>query len=176
MYLDINKIGEADVKVEPELDFSGLTGDSGLPLKPRDVSMRAIARREVVDVYLRGRFSATVLLQCVRCLERFDESISSDFSLTLVREEIDFPSGETELEIQDITLFHCPEGKADLDAIAQEQLYLGLPLKPVCAPDCKGLCATCGANRNRIECACCRDTVDPRLASLRALQERMDKE
>ena len=115
-------------------------------------------------------------MQCVRCLTRFDQQVSSEFELTLIRKPLEFPSGETELDVADILLFHCPDGKADLEAIAREQLYLGLPLKPICEDDCQGLCPTCGANRNRIECACCRDNLDPRLASLRALKDRMDKE
>ena len=128
------------------------------------------------DVRLQGRLGATVALQCVRCLTRFDQQVSSEFELTLIRKPLEFPSGETELDVADILLFHCPDGKADLEAIAREQLYLGLPLKPICEDDCQGLCPTCGVNRNRIECACCRDNLDPRLASLRALKDSMDKE
>jgi uncharacterized protein len=176
MFLDIDKITEEEVVVDADLDLSSLTGDGGVQLKIHDVALQVTALKRVEDVELRGRLGATALLQCVRCLELFDHPISSEFRLTLVRKPVEFLPGETELEIEDTLLFHCPDGKADLEAMASEQLYLALPLKPICDPSCKGLCSTCGANQNRIECACCRDDLDPRLASLRALKDRMDKE
>ena len=64
-------------------------------------------------------------------------------------------------------------GDVDLVQVAREQIYLNLPLKSVCRDDCKGLCATCGANRNRIECACSGDQPDPRLAPLLELKKRL---
>ena len=125
---------------------------------------------------LQARLGANLSLRCVRCLEPFPHSVSCRFALTLVSRPIEFATGESEISAEDSALFHCPEGKADLTEIAAEQLYLALPLKPICDEGCQGLCPTCGANRNRIECACRRENLDPRLASLRALKERMDKE
>jgi uncharacterized protein len=31
---------------------------------------------------------------------------------------------------------------------------LELPIAPVCKEDCKGLCPTCGQNRNEVDCGC----------------------
>ena len=57
----------------------------------------------------------------------------------------------------------------------REQLYLALPMKPLCREDCRGLCAECGANLNLTTCGCARRWEDPRLAGLRALlDERKD--
>jgi hypothetical protein len=63
-------------------------------------------------------------------------------------------------------------GGADLSEIAAEQIYLGLPLKPVCKNDCRGLCPVCGVNRNLEECACVGEEIDPRLAPLLAFKRR----
>jgi len=47
------------------------------------------------------------------------------------------------------------EGEAiDLGQLLREQFYLALPMKPLCRPDCRGLCPTCGANRNAASCGC----------------------
>jgi uncharacterized protein len=35
-----------------------------------------------------------------------------------------------------------------------EQIYLELPMKPVCREACRGLCPTCGADLNAGSCAC----------------------
>ena len=47
----------------------------------------------------------------------------------------------------------------------------GFPLKRLCREDCRGLCPTCGRNRNTDDCACPapEEPVDPRLEPLRKL-------
>lgn len=75
---------------------------------------------------------------------------------------------------EDAALFYCDRSRVDLREIAREQILLNLPLKPVCRSDCKGLCPTCGVNRNRIECSCRPDEIDPRLEPLLALKKKMD--
>jgi len=76
------------------------------------------------------------------------------------------------MEPEDAALYYVREDHADLAEIVSEQILLAQPLKPVCRPDCAGLCQTCGGNRNRIKCACRRDEVDPRLAPLLDLKDR----
>jgi len=44
-----------------------------------------------------------------------------------------------------------------------------MPMKPLCKPDCQGLCPVCGGNRNRERCACRADWVDPRMEPLKKL-------
>ena len=52
----------------------------------------------------------------------------------------------------------------------REQLYLALPMKPLCREDCKGLCPNCGTNWNRGTCDCKQGWEDPRLAALNKLK------
>jgi uncharacterized protein len=54
----------------------------------------------------------------------------------------------------------------------QEQLYLSLPMKPLCQDACKGLCPSCGTNLNRGACDCSNQWIDPRFAALREIHER----
>ena len=58
----------------------------------------------------------------------------------------------------------------DLEPLARDAVLLELPLAPLCAEDCRGLCPTCGANRNTEPCACPRP-VDPRWSALDALRD-----
>ena len=51
-----------------------------------------------------------------------------------------------------------------------EEFSLALPVKPLCRPDCRGLCPECGKNLNEGACGCSRDSGDPRLAALRQLK------
>ena len=81
---------------------------------------------------------------------------------------------ERRLAAGDTDLLFADRGKVDLRGLVREQVHLNIPLKPVCGPDCAGLCPTCGANRNRIKCGCWVAEIDPRLAPLQALKQRMD--
>ena len=75
--------------------------------------------------------------------------------------------------VEDASTLLAPEGKIGLEDLAIEQLYLNLPLKPVCSTACKGLCPTCGSNRNVTDCGCAREAVDPRLAPLLPFRKKI---
>ena len=42
----------------------------------------------------------------------------------------------------------------DLDPDIREEIILDYPIKPLCKPDCKGLCPKCGKNLNEGGCTC----------------------
>jgi uncharacterized protein len=42
-------------------------------------------------------------------------------------------------------------------------------MKPLCRPDCAGLCPECGANLNLTRCGCEHRWIDPRMAALQEL-------
>ena len=58
----------------------------------------------------------------------------------------------------------------DFAPLAREVVILELPLAPLCAEDCLGLCATCGADLNAGLCSCVPEAGDPRWAALDALR------
>lgn len=58
----------------------------------------------------------------------------------------------------------------DLDGLVRENIFLSLPSRILCSPDCRGLCPICGANLNSGACSC-KKPVDPRLAVLAGLSE-----
>lgn len=58
----------------------------------------------------------------------------------------------------------------DLEPLAREALLVELPLAPLCRPDCRGLCPTCGADRNAGPCGCAEVEGDPRWQVLDALK------
>ncbi len=60
--------------------------------------------------------------------------------------------------------------RIDLEPLAREALTLDLPLAPLCSADCRGLCATCGADLNQGDCDCAVAAVDPRWAALDVLR------
>ena len=58
----------------------------------------------------------------------------------------------------------------DLLPLARDAVLLHLPQAPLCAPDCRGLCPTCGADLNDGPCDCPSRAADDRWAALDALR------
>lgn len=44
--------------------------------------------------------------------------------------------------------------EVDLEPMAREAILVELPAAPLCRDDCRGLCPTCGADRNEGDCDC----------------------
>lgn len=166
MFLDIHEIGRDGVDFDATVQVAELEGPGTerIPVRSARLYGRAVRGRRGVE--LRASIEATVELRCSRCIEPFSAPLAADFFLRLVPEAVEFGSGETRMDPEEATLFYARDGKADLEAMAAEQMYLCLPLKPVCRQGCQGLCPTCGTNRNRTGCGCRSDEADPRLAPL----------
>jgi len=120
----------------------------------------------------RGSMDAAVELECARCLEPFRLDLEEALDLLFLPASANVgPSKDEERELkdEDMAVSFYRDDKIDLSLLIREQLYLGLPMKPICRVDCAGLCPACGANLNLARCSCARETVDPRLASLKTL-------
>jgi uncharacterized protein len=61
---------------------------------------------------------------------------------------------EAELAEGDLNVVWYDDLKVPFDTLIDEEVQLEIPMKPLCRPDCRGLCPTCGADRNAGPCAC----------------------
>ena len=124
---------------------------------------------------LTGRVKTTLELPCGRCLEPFVWPVDAEFDLRYLPRAQNVGEGEREIEDDDLATAFYDNDEIDLGQLMQEQFYLSLPMKPLCMPECAGLCPTCGTNRNRGTCACDTRWEDPRLAALKALKATTTK-
>lgn len=112
-------------------------------------------------IFGEGRLHSQVQLECARCLETFsqplDFHLEAQFGLPPIK-----PQGETIFPIG-------VKGILDLTEALREHILLDLPMRPLCRPDCRGLCVECGANLNDGPCDCVEETIDPRLVGLKDL-------
>ena len=149
--------------------------------RPELVDLGPVAwRGQVVDAdpgfFLRARLSYEQALSCTRCLKIFRETAASEVELMILVDGTGSGErGEHELQENDLGVLHLDEEILETDPILHEQLQLNIPMKPLCRPDCKGLCPVCGADRNTEACSCVETTVDPRWAGLAALRDRLDE-
>ena len=135
------------------------------------VDFRAHVSKDTQKVRLTGRVKTTLETGCGRCLETFPIPVDAPFDLMFLPETVAGQDGESEKEVgdDDVGVSHYKDDEIDLGEVMREQFILALPMKPLCRPDCKGLCPICGANRNRQACECREEWVDPRLAVLKNL-------
>jgi uncharacterized protein len=93
--------------------------------------------RALVDFY------ADTDAECGRCLEPFKLKLHTNFESIFTFENRPL-SDEEEV---------IPEsGNIDFEELIREYLMLEIPFKPICKPDCKGLCSLCGENLNEKDC------------------------
>jgi uncharacterized protein len=126
--------------------------------------------------YLRAHLSYDQTLSCNRCLTPIHEPASSEVELMILVERSGNKGeerGEHELKEGDMSLLYLDGEILETRPILLEQLQLNIPMKPLCRPDCKGLCPICGADRNRAACACEEASPDPRWAGLAALKSQL---
>ena len=156
MFIDINTIGTEGISFERSIRLHGLEGPSRESIPDVDARLEGKVSPVPGGAELSARLGATVPLMCSRCLETFPWDVRTAFAWKVLRVADD----------DDASILLAPEGKIGLEDLATEQLYLNLPLKPICTPNCRGLCPTCGTNRNVGSCECVSEIPDPRLAPL----------
>ncbi|MBC7288116.1 MAG: DUF177 domain-containing protein [Armatimonadetes bacterium] len=118
-------------------------------------------------ILAQGRVFATVELECARCLRPHPVALSIDVERECSLQQIDSPAAYME-EGEDLPPVPIVNGdEVDLSELVRQLIILHTPPRSLCRPDCKGLCAQCGADLNEGPCDC-EDRVDPRLAGLRA--------
>lgn len=145
--------GEQDLRWDPP----GGVIDGNLQLDARLSS--------VVDgILVRGTIDVDLVMPCSRCLTE----ITDEATLALTElfhdprkiEVEDYTEGEDYLIESD--LIHL-----DLAPALRDAITLAIPSRPLCRPDCAGLCPTCGVDRNEEECGHGNEVEqDPRWAAL----------
>lgn len=107
---------------------------------------------------LSGELKAPVSLECSRCLKPTDTELNI---------EVNEQFSNQELEDDEIHVFRGDD--LDLTGVLRDSILLSLPEKPLCSPECRGLCPYCGTDRNLHNCTCAPRETDPRLAVLEKL-------
>jgi uncharacterized protein len=148
----------------------------------RGFDLHAELHRVSGSVLLRGKFQAQVTAPCKRCLADVSVSLPVDFTLNLVPksrlQDEQTEAAEDDGRAERVGSFAPDDANQevfdgrtiDLDPILREQVLLALPMNVVCREDCKGLCPTCGKDRNEGSCGCEPRAVDPRLAALKDIK------
>ena len=98
----------------------------------------------------KGFIEYDVHLECSRCLTKFAQHQKNDFEYEF-KEKSEYREYETEIDEQDKEYLIINK-IIDFEPLFRDLIILSIPLKPLCSPDCKGLCPICGTILNKEKC------------------------
>ncbi len=158
MQIAINAIPETGREVTLDLGREWFTRwreeDTGLEFAGGAITGMVRLEKHGHDILVRGHLEGVLEMSCSRCLEPYAAPVAADFDLLLIPGPWEVGADEEELTAQDLDQDFYTGENVDLENILREQIILSMPIKPLCAEICKGLCARCGANLNRETCGC----------------------
>lgn len=128
-YRDIN-FDFSELHLPPDLDVTEFTGGVHISRTPQ-------------GLFIEGNFHAKAPSECVRCLEPFQQELQTEIEEVFAYKSSNFT--ESGLIVPE-------DGNIDLSPVVREYLLLENPIKPLCRPDCQGLCVVCGENLNYGTC------------------------
>jgi uncharacterized protein len=132
-------------------------------------------------VLVKGRLEVDARLTCGRCLGEFPLNMNLSFEEEFfpavdakTGSRLSPPDGPESVLLESVLLESVlSEGvlideahTLDLTEVVRQYIITNWPMKPLCRPECGGLCPDCGANLNLEECQCRQPSRDPRWGDL----------
>jgi uncharacterized protein len=137
------------------LDVIGVPAGATISL---DVRLESVTE----GVYVSGTVSAPLSGECSRCLDALTDHLTVDSG-----ELFAYPHSVTDETTDDDELPRVVDEHVDVEQTVRDALVLTLPLAPLCADDCPGLCPECGERRADLAPDHGHERLDPRWAALR---------
>jgi len=142
-------------------------------IESENISSTVIAQLRIekleTEVIVSGDLAAEVKLQCSRCLKDFSSKLT--IPVNVVYHPVEELKGEDKYEVshEELDMDFYSGDELDLSILLKEQLMLNIPMKPLCADLCKGICLVCGGDLNIEKCNCTITKTDPRFEGLKKL-------
>lgn len=177
MKVNIEDIDENGLRldiIEDISEFYDIFSGTGI-ISMSPVNARFDIEKSGSDIFIKGSLDADAKMRCSRCLVEFDGHIHSDIDLVFLKDvQKEATEGhEKELSKEDLDINYYADEELDLAEILREQIALDLPAKPLCRPDCKGLCPRCGTDLNKGKCGCFEEKhIDARLKKLKEFKSK----
>lgn len=133
---------------------------------PEPINVELTATKSGDEIIFQGQVSTLIEAECARCLELFEKPVSSKLQFVVQFLDVDGPEDTGD---DDFVVLPRTAEDYDISERVREIILLELPYKPLCDPNCKGLCPMCGENLNERDCGCTQDKKDERWDALREL-------
>jgi uncharacterized protein len=151
MIIDRLREGPVELEVDVESAF--------LDLKDEEFTFHGPVTGSVVfrivgsDVLAQGELLAHARTACVRCLEQAEVELKAKVDEIWMKTEPEELVDREFTAEEPLTRSYIGD-TIDLDEPFRELIMSELPDRPLCSPECKGLCQHCGANLNEEPCHC----------------------
>lgn len=136
------------------VDLIGIVAGEEIDL---DLQVQAVSE----GVLVTGTVSADTNGQCARCLSDVSGAVN-----LFVTELFAYKNSETDKTTDDHEVYRVDDDLIDLEQVIIDGVALELPLDPICADDCPGLCQGCGEKLSDLEPGHAHEQLDPRWAGL----------
>jgi uncharacterized protein len=115
-------------------------------------------------IIVKAEMTASVTGICSRCLKPIDYEVKYDFNeeclpIVSISEGLSSPEQTDNINIDENHML-------DLSEVIRQYTLLAMPVKPLCRPDCAGICPSCGHNLNQGPCQCPSHAHDQRWSKL----------
>jgi len=134
MKIYVDKIPEGGLELSEKIEpGSLLLEDQAVISFINPIDVKADVTKASGEIFADISVESPVEYTCVKCLSRFNGIFRKKFNVIL--------------EVR-------PAEVVELDDEIRQEIILDYPMKVICKPDCKGLCANCGQNLNIANCEC----------------------
>ncbi len=141
------------IDIDEFISIENENGDMFEVLEPVHIIGEAVNAAGFITLTANG--AARVRMQCDRCMEDFDTTVSFEVFEKFKKEAVEENDSDEEVAV-------LSGNSIELDDIIYRSLYMALPSKALCREDCKGICSQCGRNLNEGDCNCNTEQIDPR--------------
>jgi len=128
----------------------------------------------IQDIRLRAGYQGNFEMPCARCLDPVAYRLEEQFDLLFRPTGVDAAAAEHAISTSDTEIGYYENGRLAVEDVLREQVLLSLPARTLCREDCKGICPSCGKNRNESDCACAPSGGDTRWITLRELHRQIE--
>ena len=165
--LELRKIQFQKVFQPGEIEFL----EAGLQQPtPLQVTGTAELSGSFEEIRVSGHLGGSVECPCDRCLEPVAVRLDGDFDLFYRPADSEWETApDASLSPAESEIGFYEGGGVDLIEVIREHVLLELPMQRICRAECKGICPTCGENRNTSRCDCRIELIDERWKALREL-------
>lgn len=132
MKIHVNRVPEEGLHERAIYDPRAMDMDRLDIRLQRSFEVDALITKADQELVVNADIRCPVHMTCARCLDEFDQSLATRAFFS----------------------YHVhPTDVVDITDDVRQEIILAYPIIPVCRPDCKGLCPSCGQNLNRATCS-----------------------
>ena len=117
------------------------------------------------SILVKGAMTVSVTGICSRCLSPIDYAVNFNLEDEFFP-RVDISSNSTSSGESDDSTIIDDNHVLDLNEVIRQYTLLTMPTKPLCRPDCGGLCQYCGHDLNQGPCQCSSRACDQRWSKL----------